>query len=113
EHTNDSGLPENVTAKEPDRVAAAPPKFLALNVYTVCPLTTPSVGVPVGMFVYPNEVIFTIGLWFTNATVSVPSGFAIVRSIVSVRVSPRKPEGAAVSRSVYRPSRRFDSRIFP
>jgi len=53
---------ETVTVNEPERVASAVPKFVKLAVYTVTPETTPWVGVPVGVFVYPNSESFRIGL---------------------------------------------------
>ena len=80
---------------------------------TVCPVTTPSVGVPTAWFEYPKPVIFTIGRWFTNENPTTPSGFAWLSSTVPIDRSPWNPGGAAVSWTVYRPSRRLTSRNLP
>src|SRR5213594_3561136 len=79
--------PGTLTMKDRSSSAAAPPKFVTLNEYTVVPETTPSPGIPVGLFVYPNPVSLRIGRWFWNGSAIVASGLDRLSSTVSVRGS--------------------------
>ena len=71
--------------------------------YTVVPDTTPLVGVPVGVFVYPNSVSFRIGRSSTKASPTSTCMDPPVKLIVTVSGSAPKPGGGTVSRSVYLP----------
>src|SRR6266511_3361714 len=85
EHPNvPSPWPDTVTTSDPDTRPVAPPKLWSRTVYTVVPETTPSVGVPVGVFVYPNSVSFRIGRSSTNACPTSMCMDPPVKSIVTV-----------------------------
>src|SRR6266571_3672403 len=95
--------PGTLTMKDRSSSAAAPPKFFTLNEYTVVPETTPSPGVPIGVFVYPNDVSLRLGLASRKGSLISTVGFSSVRSTVTMSGSFTYPGGAMSSRTVYSP----------
>src|SRR5438128_2464958 len=86
-----------LTTKIRSRSASAPLKFLTLNEYTVVPETTPSVGSPVGVFVYPKPVRLRIGRWFMRAP-RAPKSFESHADAVRI-VRKRRRTSPAIGRN--------------